>query len=182
MTNDELRESYFNWLCDQIHAGGSYSLLMKSLMDHIFRYSVSFDENREADGLNCRDRFCYDIGYDDTMILHIIIGECRFLEVLVALSYRCENDIMSECDGVDRTYFWFWSMMDNCGLSAYDDEHYDSRYVDFIIGRILDRTYDIRGFGGLFPIRNPLKNQRKVEIWTQMASWLQENFPECSHF
>ena len=42
---------------------------------------------------------------------------------------------------------------------------------------MLAREYSDNGHGGLFPLKNPKKDQRKVEIWYQMTEYINENYP-----
>jgi hypothetical protein len=34
----------------------------------------------------------------------------------------------------------------------------------------------MNGTGGLFPLKMPKVNQRRVEIWYQMSAFIEENF------
>ena len=42
---------------------------------------------------------------------------------------------------------------------------------------LLERRYLEDGDGGLFPLKCPRKDQRRVEIWYQMSAWVIENYP-----
>jgi hypothetical protein len=45
------------------------------------------------------------------------------------------------------------------------------------IDRFLSRKYDYNGVGGIFPLRKGAsEDQRNVEIWYQMQSYLMENY------
>ena len=97
------------------------------------------------------------------------------LEMLVALSLRCENDIMGT-QGEDNTRQWFWDMLDNMGLDYYDNSRWNPTAVQRILNNVIFRRYDWNGNGGMFPLKNPPGDQRRVEIWYQMGSWLSENY------
>jgi hypothetical protein len=69
---------------------------------------------------------------------------------------------------------WFWKMIENLRLDDYrqisagDDLEIQSRLDTFIW-----RTYTRDGSGGLFPMRRPKDDQRKVEIWYQFCEYVQ---------
>jgi hypothetical protein len=97
---------------------------------------------------------------------------CSLLEVLVALSRRAEFE--SEKDA----YTWFWQMMQNVGLRDFTDAVYDDWVREEVLetmARVIDREYGNDGAGGLFPLQNPDQDQREVELWYQMSSYLIEN-------
>ena len=82
---------------------------------------------------------------------------------------------MDDPDIGDRTGQWFWSMIENLGLSDMDDAEYDELYVHRIVKRFLDRGYKKNGEGGLFTIHHSAgRDLRNVEIWYQMCWYLDE--------
>ena len=123
------------------------------------------DENRLVDGLNLRFRFADENAY-------YIDGECSILEMMVALSLRCEEHIMADDEIGDRTGRWFWEMIDNLGFESMYDGNFDKVYADKIIFRFLNREYEPNGDGSLFTINNRNVDLRKVEIWYQMCWYL----------
>lgn len=165
----EYEDRYFEWLIDKIEHNGlaknHYSLL-EELHEIDFVWSVPNDDNRSIDGEHLRDRYGWDGHFSG----------CSVLEMLIALAERCEFNIMGEPGDEDRTYKWFWEMLDNLGLLYFDDDHYDSAAVNSIVRKWLDRKYSPNGKGGLFPLKRPAKDQRKVEIWFQMCAYLDENY------
>ena len=48
--------------------------------------------------------------------------------------------------------------------------------MDEAVQRVLDRTYDANGNGGLFPTRTVMVDQRGMDIWMQMQAWLNEHW------
>lgn len=148
----------------------TYSFLFKELFKTEFKWSLDRDENRAADGEELRRQFEEDTGgvTDD-------YDPCNMLEMLVALSLRCENDIMGT-QGEDNTRQWFWDMLDNMGLDYYDNSRWNPSAVQRILNNVIFRRYDWNGNGGMFPLKNPPGDQRRVEIWYQMGSWLSENY------
>ena len=123
------------------------------------------DENRELDGLYLRFRFADENSY-------YIDGDCSVLEMMVALSLKCEEQIMSDDDIGNRTGRWFWEMIDNLGLESMYDDNFDKIYADEVIYRFLNRKYEPNGDGGLFRVNNRIEDMRKVEIWYQMCWYL----------
>ena len=126
---------------------------------------LPLDENRLLDGLDLRFRFADENSY-------YIDGDCSVLEMMVALSLRCEEHIMSDDEIGNRTGRWFWEMIDNLGLESMYDDNFDKVYADKIIYRFLNREYEPNGDGGLFTVHNRNVDLRKVEIWYQMCWYL----------
>lgn len=177
-------QAYFEWLCDTVainEPDNSYFLLAKKLDFMPFLYTIPMDANRAKDGTDLRGQFESKTNYkamycDDT--------PCTMLEMLVALAVRI-NDIMYEDDNHDKTAVWFWEMMTNVGLDIFTDADYfkaggDSA-VEKIVDRIIERKYKKNGKGGLFPLsgcyKNEMSDQRKVQIWYQMQTYLIEKYP-----
>ena len=47
--------------------------------------------------------------------------------------------------------------------------------IDSALEAVITRSYYSDGQGGLFPLMDPSSDQRKTEIWYQMAAYLLEN-------
>lgn len=177
-----IEQDYFHWLCELVHIDQedtSWWLVAKDLHRKIFYPIIDRDENRALDGLELRERFLEDEWYMDR---ECIEGECSVLEMLVALAQRMDFETGNayETNGnEDRTAYWFWEMMENLGLIHFDDESYveldGQTYVDDIIDEFVERKYEYNGRGGLFPLRYADRDQRDVEIWYQMSSYLYEH-------
>lgn len=147
-----------------------YSNLFHEMHATPFQWGVPMDDNRAIDGMALRKNYTEETG-------EIVenLGPCTFLEMLVGLAVRCEVDVMH--DGYeDHTSVWFWAMLDNSGLSDYDNSKWNATKVDATIHKIIYRKYKENGQGGLFPLKNPVNDQRKVEIWYQLHGWLHENY------
>lgn len=150
----------------------AYSNLLRTLFERDFKWDITIDRdsNRAEDGKDLRFEYENDGGeFIDDII------PCSFLEMITALSLRCENEIMWIPD-VDNTRQWFWDILCNLRLEKFDNDNWNRNSVDRILDRAIFRQYDYAGNGGLFPLREPKTDQRKVEIWYQMASWLNENY------
>ena len=96
--------------------------------------------------------------------------DCSVLEMMVALSIRCEEHIMDNPDIGDRTGKWFLDMIVNLGLEKMTDDRFDKRYVEKILHRFMNREYERNGDGGLFTVHHNRIDMRSVEIWYQ-AMW-----------
>ena len=182
MTKDELNKRYFKWMCGLVHNKRSNGLSYRKLLAYLntidFIYILPMDSNREEDGVDLRYRFGYECGYEDPMIaLYLDDHKCSILEMMVALSMRCEETIMTNFNIGDRTGQWFWSMIISLGLYSMIDEKIDYDYIDYVASRFINREYDQNGKGGLFTLKNCDDDLRDVEIWCQMCWYLNEENP-----
>ncbi len=181
-----MNEEYFQWLYSFVGKDtpqfGHYWRLLRIFYSREFYYVVKNDDNRATDGVSLRQKFANEYGYSLDRMDECINGPCRFLEMLVGLSIRINDELMWDPDKGDRTAFWFWTIVQNMGfdLKYISDEYFDgSSMIEThgILNRVMNRQYDRVGNGGLFPLRGSRKDQRKVEIWYQMNAWLAENYP-----
>lgn len=172
-------DRYLEWLYERFasvtnkNPARSYWKLARALYSKEFSWTISNDDNRIADGRDLRREFLDERGSDGVSSEWMTLG-CSMLEMLVALARRAafESDI-PEGD-------WFWIFMRNLELSDLSDKNYgrgSDHVVEDALDRVIFRTYDPDGHGGLFPLRNPSKDQRKVELWYQLAEYLMENDP-----
>lgn len=185
MTQDELKEEYFQWLYHFVNRDyvprqdASYIKLLKYLYDVEFVYILGLDGNRYEDGIELRYRFGYECGIEAPIIATELDDHpCSVLEMLIALSLRCEENIMYDPDLGDRTSRWFWYMIMNLGLDEMTDDYFDEVKTRDIIDRFLYREYAKDGRGGLVYIPNSPKDLRTVEIWYQMMWFLDEVYKE----
>jgi len=176
------KEQYFEWLCSKViddNSNVKYSKLMSCLFDSAFVPSMAMDENRSDDGKNLRYRF----GIENKIPRSVIANEldnddfqnmdtCNMLEMLIALSIRCEETIMTDEEYGDRTGEWFWNSIVSLGLGSMNDTRFDEKYVTIVIDRFMNGQYKRNGEGGLFTINGIKKDMRKFEIWYQMCWYL----------
>lgn len=172
-----MREEYFRWLVDLLqddYLRTNYQKLLWRLFETEFTWidEVEYDSNRAKDGIYLRYLFSRVIDEDFDMD----IG-CTMLEMMIALARRCEDDIMYDPDKGDRTGYWFWTMIENMGLDAYDDYGYMEHRVDYILDVVLERKYQKNGKGGLFWCAENNTDFRKMDIWWQLNAYLNEEFP-----
>ena len=177
MHHKSLDARYFGWLTRQVagvgarHNRRTFKLLLGQLHENIFVAIVPHDENRIADARDLRYEFFAESeqrGDSDW-----VESPCTMLELFVVLS-RC---LAFEMD--DDASVWFWHLIEILDLERYDDGVYDNEVRDIVadaMAAIIWRTYDSNGYGGLFPLRNPREDQRKVELWYQLNAYLLEQF------
>lgn len=173
MAQVDVKRTYFDWICsfvcDKKHSKHRYHTLLTELQDREFIFSMDMDENRAVDGTNLRRRFENETGYYHP---DFDTAPCSILEMMVALSIRCEVHIMDDPDIGDRTGEWFWQMIESLGLTAMDNERFQIAYVEEVIDIFLAREYHPSGKGGLFTVPSFGYDMRTVDIWYQMMGYL----------
>lgn len=172
-------DAYFRWLIGLIgndYIEGNYQRLLNKLYRTDYIWELDYDRNRAADGLFLRKLFLKETGFPaETDVQNRC---CSMLEMLVALARKAEDDIMYNPDFGDRTGYWFWIMIQNLGLDIYDDSYYFEAEVDRILDVFVHHRYAKNGTsGGAFPVRTKEKDLRKTDLWWQMNSYLEENYP-----
>lgn len=169
-----LSEQYFEWMYEIVcknryDANTSYRKLLERLHEIEFTWVIQKDSNRAEDGKDLRWRFAY---LSHIPVWDELYGPCSVFEMILALAIRCEETIMDDPSFGDRTAQWFWKMITNLGLGSMTDERFDKKYVDEIISMFLNRDYAPDGRGSLFVVRGFNHDMRDLEIWEQMARWL----------
>lgn len=178
MTQDELNERYFEWMyqlvCDNRYSKKtSYDKLLRYLHNEPFNYTIEMDGNRAADGIDLRYRFGYNCGYKDSIVATYLDNRpCSILEMMIALSIRCEEHIMEDSDIGDRTGQWFWNMIVSLGLGYMNDSRFNLQRANEIVDCFINREYKRNGEGGLFTVKHCKRDMRTVEIWYQMCLYL----------
>ena len=165
---------YYNWLVDLIEAGPGtahedYTSFIHELYLLKYRWQFELDENRAIAGLALRDRYAYEAGVDRAEMSD---GPCSVLEMMIALSFRIEEEIMINSKYGNRTGQWFWNMIVNLGLGKMDDNNFNEQYVYNVIQDFLHHRYSRDGHGSLIVIPNSRDDLRKVEIWTAFMRYL----------
>jgi hypothetical protein len=173
---------YLGFLCNLVDNSKEYSILLSSLHDIKFYSLVPNDDNRIEDGKQWRQKFEEEVGYNPAFSLsHLDEDCCSVLEMLIGLSYRLEFETI-DSSWEKTPSEWIFILLDNLSLSPYDDIFMrPNRSIDNLIYDKIEvlvyRRYEKNGYGGLFPLKNPRKDQRKVEIWYQMSAYMLENYP-----
>ncbi|MCM1525377.1 MAG: hypothetical protein NC120_13075 [Ruminococcus sp.] len=180
MTRRELKNKYFNWIyslvcCSEYTGGHSYKRLLEKLYDEEFTYVIGLDGNRAEDGFDLRYRFGDECDISSAAIAaYLDDRSCSVLEMMTALSLRCEESIMSDPELGSRIGRWFWGMIKSLGLYSMTDQCFDEKAVDDTLNRFLNRSYEPNGKGGLFTVKNYRRDMRLTEIWCQMMWYLDE--------
>jgi len=176
-----MNNKYFNYLCNQIADDRKYDHLLGAMDSVKFRQIVANDDNRAEDGKKLREDFIdRNPDIDEIDIELLMEGECSVLEMMIALSNRLEFETaQSKWEKTPKE--WFWILVDNLGLSEFDNYLYvkgdvRNRVREILYG-LVRREYGSDGNGGLFPLKNPKHDQRKIEIWYQMTEYIMENYP-----
>lgn len=165
-----MSEKYFNALVELIN-GCDYKLLLKELHKIHFYPKVSMDKNRIYEVVHeMRPQFHNPPKTEWVSIFEIF--------VLLALKY----EEFSERPGVpDRTATWFWCFMVNCGLNSFDDLYFTNNKEE-VLNHVLkwasdfnNRNYGRDGRGSPFPLKNPPKDMRKIELFYQLSWYFNEN-------
>ena len=170
--SEPLDELYFNWLYRQVadpeHINPSYWRLMKLLYTKEFIYIVGNDEDRSEDGKELRYEFIRDDGLVNVDHSWMRLG-CTLLALLIGLSRR----LAFEAEG--EPSIWFWVLLGNLGLAECDDSQlYPDHFVSEVLDRVIWRTYTFNGEGGIFPLKHPQQDQRRLEMWYQLQAYVLE--------
>lgn len=166
-----LDDQYLTWLYGQVlevrtrKSSRTFWNLFRQLFSTEFVWFVPNDDNRAADGRELRCEWAARTGIDPNFDW-LELG-CSFLELLIGLSRRLAFE-----NGNDAAS-WFWQLLCNLGLEGHHDRSdFTTEDVDDITSRVIWRTYDKSGHGGLFPLQHTTNDQRQVEIWYQLSEYL----------
>lgn len=173
-----LDERYFAWLYGQVadpqtnDPSLSYWRLFKLLYKTKVVWFVFKDDNRLEDGKNLRVNFLRSEGLRrEDVDPRWMEMTCSFLELTIALSDR----LRFEVDPDTTLAYWFWVLMENIGLNHHaDSAYYEPCDVEEILNRVIFRLYEPDGRGGFFPLKHPQEDQRDVELWYQLGSYVVE--------
>lgn len=178
---NDLVSAYYQWLYAQIGAVTdtnpyrSHHILSEILLNTEFVSYNQYDDNRAFEGLQLRAEFAEIHG-------EVVWADepCTVFEVLLALARRAAYET-SGFGLIDLPGDWFWRMLGNLGLDAFNDgvflEHPSK--MESIVHKtlliFLERRYNSDGSnGGLFPLKEPNQDQRQVELWYQLNAYILE--------
>lgn len=171
MPSGTLDDRYLEWLYSQVaevrvrRSSKTYWRLFQQLYSTEFVWKVPNDDNRAADGKELRYEWAHEFGIQPDPEW-LALG-CSFLELLIALARRLAFETEEDAQ------FWFWQLLDNLELLGFNDRsRHTAEEVAARTDCVINRTYDRNGQGGLFPLRDADKDQRKVEIWYQLCAYL----------
>lgn len=168
--SDPLDDQYLEWLYALVGRQAEnvdHWDLMHHLYTREFVMLVPNDDNRCKDGIALRDEFKRSDPSIRPSRIWMSTG-CSVLEMMIGVA----RHIVFEMDG--DVGEWFWHLIDNLGLTRYNDKRYNARWIDQVVERLVWRQYSYDGKGGLFPLKEPYEDQRQVELWFQMESYMLE--------
>lgn len=109
----------------------------------------------------------------DTPCIEYLDGMVSVLEFLIALSIKGEDDIMHDPALGDRSYIWFWMMINKLRL----DDCTTLGDAQNIVSRLLDRDFMPNGEGSICgPFLYHIADMRQVTFWYQFHFWADENY------
>lgn len=172
--NAPIDELYFRWLYSQVgsveetNPSYTYWEMLRQLYIKEFVYIIENDDNRAIDGLDLRREFLSQEGISEVEPSWTQLP-CSMLELLIGLSRRLAFQDGSE------SFLWFWHLIENLGLEQYNDNtRIPVREINRILDKVISRTYNRKGHGGLFPLNRTRTDQREVELWYQLNEYLIE--------
>lgn len=175
---EPLDDAYLTWLHSQLvsprlkNPARTFWCLTRQLYKKEFVWYVPNDDNRIEDGKDLRHEFVEVSGITNPDPVWLDM-ECSVLEMLLGLSRR----LSFEAEGEPRD--WFWHLLGNLDLQKYNDKNYNAlaeEAIDSKLDILIWRNYSPDGRGGLFPLKHPREDQRVVELWYQLAAYLDEQF------
>lgn len=176
--SNSLTEGYLRWLAPQIrdkHSNPekSYVDLLRLMFEKDFEWLIPNDDNRVMDGRDLRSDFCYTRNASLDALSELGEG-ASFLEVLIGLSRR-----MAFAAG-GQAYDWAWTFLSNLELQGMSDPltRRKAKQAEDILDACIYRKYKPDGVGGFFPLAWPDEDQTQVELWYQMAAYINELHPE----
>lgn len=166
---------YFGWLCMIGMPEGKdrarYSSLLKLLMETDFLWVLTRDRNRAEDGLELRSLFEEETGEDC-----LRDGPCSVLEMLIALSIRCDQELLYDPEKGDRTWKWFRMMLENLKLTDFSNANFDEEGASEVLSEWMNRNYGQNGQNCLFPIPKTATKLRRMELWNQLNWYINWRF------
>lgn len=179
-TLPRFEDTYFEWLYLKFgvirRPERSYLELSKVLHSIPFHWFVFNDGNREADGRQLQKDYALEEAPRRPFVVldEIENNIASVLEVLVAFADRCAYASKEKHD----LTFWMSEFFRNLGFLTFNDTNFHDSNRHMVVDRIdkwMARVYKPDGRGGLFPLNDPSEDQRTVELWYQMAAYIQEN-------
>lgn len=169
---EPLENLYFNWLYAKVHTLKTptpslrYDILFQTLHKIEFTWFIPGDDNRAEDGKELRREFLLMGDFPDDIEWRTLVP-CSVFEMLIAFSRRAERNTGTNAKD------WFWEFLSNLNLDGADDASgVEPGEIEDTIELMLWRNYRGDGDGGLFPLREPTRDQTKIEIWHQFCDYL----------
>lgn len=162
----DILEDYLTYLLREYRIEDrKYTKLFQRLFDTPFDPVLEADEARIDDGLEVRGRWYRSIPD----------FPCSVLEVLLALADRMDSEYVGD-PSEEGTNDIFYLFLDNLGLLYYTDRRYNDLAIDNILEIWMERRFHSNGDGSIFPLKYTRENQRDCSLWSQMQSYIIENY------
>jgi hypothetical protein len=173
--NEPLDGLYFEWLYRQVADPNladpslTYWKLFKVLFETEFQWFIPHDDNRLLDGKELRVEFLHDQHLEAEATAEWTEIGCSMLELMIGLARRLSFEAERQ------PFYWFWVMAKNVGIQQYsDDWRLPVNRIKTILDKVINREYEPTGRGGFFPLKNPKRDQRQVELWYQLSAYVLE--------
>lgn len=174
---DELWGDYFQyllWRCG-LEKKTRFGRLFKILHHMDFTWVLERDENRDGDGYELRDDYEISGDFEDWIVDDFYSRRTSVFEVLIAIAIRIDNEFIGD-PAEEHPEDFFLEMIKNLGLDRFVGNRYQESDVIKIVDRWLQRRFHKDGQGSPFPVKYDHRDQRKLEIWDQMNSYISENY------
>ncbi len=178
MSSHPLSGDYLSWLASQIRGESTnrtYDGLLEIMFETEFIWLIPNDDNRTGDALDLRVEFCHVHSIPLERVGAFLDKEhpnppCSFLEVLIGLSRRLEFAAGGSPED------WAWQLMVNLELHRISDPvgRRKAERAYEILQKCIYRNYSPDGMGGFFPLTWPEEDQTQIELWYQMAAYINE--------
>lgn len=177
---EELWEDYLQYLIwvGHLEKFRDFENLFELLHNIEFTWSIERDENRAGDGMELRDNYNIpiEISHNENLLIEEFMNRsCSVLEMLIGLAIRVDDEFLGDPAEPHPEEF-FWEMIKNLELDNYPNRRFDYYKIKNKIQKWLDRDFTRKGSGGLFPVYNDDRDQRDLEIWDQMNSYINEKY------
>jgi hypothetical protein len=167
--DEPIEEAYFNWLCAKILYDNRniYVDLLRMMHQTEFVWIVVGDKNRADEGIELRGDFIRESHYEPDPFW--ARAGCSVLEMIFGLAKRAE--FLTDMPAKD----WFWMIMSHLELDEYRQmTEEDVPHIQEVLDRLVWRLYEPNGYGGMFPMRWPKRDQTKLEIWFQFCEFVED--------
>ena len=174
---EELWDDYFQyliWRCG-LQRMTKLTDVFAILHNIPFTYILERDDNREEDGCDLRNEYNIPSEFSVEMEEAFFAHWCSVFEMLIGLAIRVDDEFIGD-PADEHPEDFFIEMLENLGLTKFVGRRYREQDVIKIVQRWLDRQFDKDGRGSPFPVHHDHRDQRKIEIWDQMNSYISENY------
>lgn len=171
---------YLEWLysrvasVENINLTRQYTKLFGIFFTEEFIWIHPRDANFAQYGIELREVFVEQTGISLRGNSGFLRDEpCSVLELFIALANKLSDDDPEEREPA----YWFWEMMENLGFRNLNDAKIkpeDEPLIRTILQYVMERRYNRKGEGGLFPLQRTRKDQTKVELLYQLEAYLAE--------